>query len=84
MGVHCSPAHHIALVTSIIPVAVFEACYTAMDAPLWRWEIPFTQGLQARVIVGGVIASSARAVIETPLEYAKVRGHTSVRRWVEM
>lgn len=43
-----------------------------MDSPTWRWEIPFTHGIQARVIVGGVVASTARAVIETPLEYAKV------------
>lgn len=50
----------------------FEACYTAMDGPVWRFEIPLTGGLQTRVIVGGVIASTARAIIETPLEYAKV------------
>ena len=53
--------------------AVFEACYTAMDAPLGKVEIPFTYGLQLRVLGGGLVASTARAIIETPLEYMKVR-----------
>ncbi len=51
---------------------MFEACYTALDVPAWRAEIPFSGGLQYRVVLGGIVASSARAVIETPLEYAKV------------
>ena len=51
---------------------VFEACYTGMDVAVWRHEIPLTGGLQYRVIAGGIIASTARAIIETPLEYAKV------------
>ena len=63
----------VVIILSII-VIVFEACYTAMDSPLGRWEIPFTKGLQFRVIAGGIVASTARAIIETPLEYAKV-GH---------
>ena len=53
--------------------AVFEACYTAMDVPLGKVEIPFTYGLQLRVLGGGLVASTARAIIETPLEYMKVR-----------
>lgn len=32
--------------------------------------------VQVRVLVGGVIASTSRAIIETPLEYAKVRRQT--------
>ena len=56
--------------------AVFEAAYTYMDNPSGRYEIPLTGGIQTRVIVGGIIASTARAIIETPLEYAKVRGQT--------
>ncbi len=54
--------------------AVFEACYTAMDVPYGTTEIPLTYGLQVRVVAGGIISASARAVIETPLEYVKVRG----------
>ena len=36
----------------------------------------FILSLQVRVLVGGVFASTARAIIETPLEYAKVRRQT--------
>ncbi|XP_062510099.1 uncharacterized protein LOC134186199 [Corticium candelabrum] len=56
--------------------AVFEAAYTFMDGTFVTKEIPNTGGLQIRVVLGGVIASSARAVIETPLELAKVRRQT--------
>lgn len=57
--------------------AVFEAAYTAADksAALKR-EIPGTSGLQPRVVLAGVCASTARAIVETPLEYAKVRRQT--------
>ncbi len=60
----------------LLHIAVFEACYTAMDNGPWRNEIPFSGGLQTRVILGGIVASTARAVIETPLEYAKVSEET--------
>ncbi|XP_013389954.1 mitochondrial arginine transporter BAC2-like [Lingula anatina] len=53
--------------------AVFEAVYTKMDSNFGKYEIPATAGLQIRVIIGGLVASTARAVIETPLEYAKIR-----------
>ena len=56
--------------------AVFEAVYTSLDIPFGRYELPGTAGLQVRVCVGAFIASTARAVIETPLEYAKVRRQT--------
>lgn len=57
--------------------AVFEAAYTAADrSSTLRREIPGTGGLQTRVVVAGVCASTARAVVETPLEYAKVRRQT--------
>ncbi len=54
--------------------AAFEACYTAMDTQYGRMELPLTGGLQLRVVAGGMISASARAIIETPLEYMKVRG----------
>ncbi|CAG2210382.1 probable mitochondrial 2-oxodicarboxylate carrier [Mytilus edulis] len=56
--------------------AVFEAVYTRLDSPLGRSEIPGTGALQLRVIGAGVIASTTRAIIETPLEFAKVRRQT--------
>ena len=57
--------------------AVFEAAYTAADRhSQLRRQIPFTAGLETRVIMAGVCASTARAIVETPLEYAKVRRQT--------
>ena len=56
--------------------AMFEAVYTYSDGSVGRTEIPGTAGLQLRVIAGGLVASTARAIIETPLEYAKVRRQT--------
>jgi hypothetical protein len=36
-------------------------------------EIPGSGGLEVRVVAAGVVASTARTVIETPLELIKVR-----------
>ena len=38
--------------------------------------IPGTAGVQYRVIAGGIIGASARALVECPFEYAKVKGQT--------
>ena len=46
------------------------------SSPVARYELPLTGGLQVRVVVGGLTASTVRAIIETPLEYAKVRRQT--------
>lgn len=43
-----------------------------------RKEIPFTGQLESRVIFAGVIASTARAVVETPLELIKVNQQIGV------
>lgn len=59
-----------------VQFAVFESVYTYSDTQLGRWEIPCTGGLQMRVLFGGLCASTARAIIETPLELAKVRRQT--------
>lgn len=56
--------------------AAFEASYTYLDNPFGKFEIPLTGGIQNRVIIGGVLSAVARAVIETPLEYIKVRRQT--------
>ncbi|KAK6188766.1 hypothetical protein SNE40_004878 [Patella caerulea] len=60
--------------------AVFEALYTQQDNRIGKYELPGTGGLQLRVLTAGACASTVRAVIETPLEYAKVRGQTS-QKW---
>ncbi|XP_037501906.2 mitochondrial ornithine transporter 1, partial [Rhipicephalus sanguineus] len=46
--------------------------YTYLDNTVCTSQIPLTAGLQTRVVIGGVIASTARAIIECPLEYAKI------------
>ncbi|XP_065176103.1 mitochondrial substrate carrier family protein L-like [Sycon ciliatum] len=56
--------------------AVFEAVYTYLDTPVCKWELPGTGGLQLRVLLGGAAAATTRAVIECPLEVAKVRRQT--------
>lgn len=58
--------------------AVFEAAYTFLGqrSPVWTYEIPLTAGLQIRVIGAGIMSSTARAIIETPLEFAKIRRQT--------
>jgi solute carrier family 25 (mitochondrial carnitine/acylcarnitine transporter), member 20/29 len=38
--------------------------------------IPLTGGLQPRVIAAGVMASTARALVECPFEFAKVKRQT--------
>ena len=55
-------------------IAVFEAVYTAGgDHPALTRALPGTAGLQPRVILGGICAATARAVVETPLDYAKIQ-----------
>ena len=53
---------------------VFGATMSATrHSPLLSRELPFSAGLQARVVVAASLATLARALIETPLELAKVR-----------
>lgn len=55
-------------------IGVFEATYTAAaGSPALTTPIPGTAGLEPRVILGGVFAATTRAVIETPLDYAKIQ-----------
>ncbi|KAI8509199.1 hypothetical protein Bbelb_130470 [Branchiostoma belcheri] len=56
--------------------AVFEAVYTYMDNSFGKYELPMTGGLQVRVCVAGACGSTARAIIECPLELAKIRRQT--------
>ena len=52
---------------------VYTSVYTRMNNPFGRFEIPLTAGLQVRVVVGGVASGLARAAIETPIDYWKIR-----------
>lgn len=56
--------------------ATFEATYTYWNTARGRYELPLTGGVQLRVLAGGIAAATARALLETPLEYAKVRRQT--------
>uniref|UniRef100_T1J5Q7 Mitochondrial carrier protein n=1 Tax=Strigamia maritima TaxID=126957 RepID=T1J5Q7_STRMM len=56
--------------------AVFEAAYTYLDTNMGKTEIPYTAGLQTRVIIGSLLSSTSRALIETPLDYIKIRRQT--------
>jgi solute carrier family 25 carnitine/acylcarnitine transporter 20/29 len=60
-----------------VQFSVYGAMYTALkDSAAARTELPFTGGLKVQVIVAGVVASSARAAVESPLEFIKVRKQT--------
>ena len=55
-------------------IGVFEATYTAAATHSWLTKkIPGTAGLEPRVILGGICAATTRAVIETPLDCAKIQ-----------
>mgnify|MGYP000122277999 CR=1 FL=1 len=56
--------------------AVFEALFTKWNHDHGKREIPHTDGLQYRVLGAGAVASLARALIECPIEYAKVARQT--------
>ena len=38
--------------------------------------VPFTGGVQLRVFMGGLASATARAVVECPFEFAKVKRQT--------
>ena len=60
---------------------VFEAFYTMWkDNQILTKEIPHSLGLQYRVVLAGLMSSTARAIVETPFEFAKVKGQT-LQQW---
>jgi len=56
--------------------AVYEALYTKWDNPQMNASIPYTAGVQLRVVTAGLVAATSRAIIESPVEYAKVNRQT--------
>lgn len=62
--------------SSIFRSVQFSAYAWAMgaskDSELMKTQIPGSGGLELRVLSSGLIASTTRAVIETPLEFIKV------------
>ena len=59
-----------------IQFSAFEASYTYLDNPFGKSKIPLTNGLETRVVFGGLVSGTCRALIETPLEYAKIKRQT--------
>jgi solute carrier family 25 carnitine/acylcarnitine transporter 20/29 len=53
--------------------------YFGSDDGIGRAKVPFAAGLEWRVVFAATAATSIRSVIETPLEYVKVRMQTSQR-----
>lgn len=64
-----------------VQISTFAGVYAAAGGTALAAELPGTGGLQARVLVAAVVSSTARALIETPLELIKVRQQTS-QRWL--
>lgn len=61
--------------------SVFEACYTLLDQHfIFSNDIPFTMGLEYRIVFSGLLAGTARSIIECPFEYSKVQGQTG-NKW---
>ncbi len=61
--------------------SVFEACYTLLDHHFFFCKkIPFTMGLEYRIVFSGLLSGTARSIIECPFEYSKVQGQTG-RKW---
>lgn len=57
-----------------IQFASFEFFYTLVkDNEFLTYKIPFTNGIEPRVIIGGIFSGTCRAIIECPFEYTKVR-----------
>ena len=78
----CIPPFFGSVIYRSVQFAVFEAFYTkwAKDAEMTK-AIPFTGGLEWRVLFAGLLGGSARSFIECPFEYAKVKGQTG-QSWV--
>ena len=54
--------------------SVFELFFTRWEhTDFMRKAIPFTGGLELRVVTAGWLSGSFRAVLECPFEYAKVK-----------
>jgi len=57
--------------------AVFEAVYTKATELGWdKAKIPFSGGLAWATVAAGICGASARAIVESPIEYAKVKRQT--------
>jgi len=64
-----------------VQFASYEAFYTkTKDDKYLTKKIPFTFGLELRVIFGGIVSGTCRSIIESPFEFTKVRRQTN-QQW---
>jgi solute carrier family 25 carnitine/acylcarnitine transporter 20/29 len=57
--------------------SAYEAVFTKCESnPNARKKVPFTGGIEYRVFYGGMASATARALVECPFEYAKVKRQT--------
>ncbi|KAJ3296495.1 hypothetical protein HDU79_006520 [Rhizoclosmatium sp. JEL0117] len=63
-----------------VQFAVYEALYTKWQSDVWKTEVPGSGGLQLRVLGAAFTASLTRAMLESPIELAKVKGQTG-QQW---
>lgn len=69
----CVPLFFGSLMYRSSQFAILDAVYTRFENNIFMTtKIPFTGGLEPRVIAGGLVAGVARSIMECPFEYAKV------------
>lgn len=84
----------LALYRGLLPPLLGSSVFRSVQFAVYGWAmahtrdsaaltavIPGSAGVQWRVLASGVVASTARALIETPLEFVKVRRQTG-QRWL--
>jgi len=64
-----------------VQFATFEAFYTKYQHDKYlTTKIPYCMGLEPRIVLGGMLSGTARALLECPFEYSKVKGQTG-QKW---
>ena len=70
----CVPPFFGSVIYRSIQFSVFELFYTMFEKnENLTKPLPLSGGLQYRVILSGILAGTARSIVECPFEYAKVR-----------
>ena len=80
----------LALYRGLLPPLIGSSIFRSIQFAAYGWcmahtrdsvlasAIPGTSGLEWRVMASGIIAATARSVVETPLEFVKVRRQIGV------
>lgn len=75
------PAFGGSVIYRSVQFGAFEAAYTKLENNSFgTYQLPGTGGLQVRVLLGGLAGATARAIIETPIEYTKIQRQTQ-QKW---